>query len=76
MGTTARRVPKSSRIDRKWRELGRRRQEPGRVPGARNHAALRDFGDSADDPLAMQKVVGSNPIIRSQEPAGNGGFLL
>jgi hypothetical protein len=24
----------------------------------------------------MQKVVGSSPIIRSQEPAGNGGFLL
>ena len=24
--------------------------------------------------LAMQKVVGSSPIIRSPEPAGNGGF--
>jgi hypothetical protein len=23
----------------------------------------------------MQKVVGSNPIIRFEEPAGNGGFL-
>ena len=23
----------------------------------------------------MQKVVGSNPIIRSPEPAGNGGFF-
>jgi hypothetical protein len=23
----------------------------------------------------MQKVVGSSPIIRSQEPAGNGGFF-
>jgi hypothetical protein len=24
----------------------------------------------------MQKVVGSSPIIRSPEPAGNGGFLV
>jgi hypothetical protein len=23
----------------------------------------------------MQKVVGSNPIIRSEKPAGNGGFF-
>ncbi len=24
----------------------------------------------------MQKVVGSSPIIRSDKPAGNGGFFL
>ena len=26
--------------------------------------------------LAMQKVEGSSPFIRSREPAGNGGFLM
>ena len=26
--------------------------------------------------MPMQKVVGSSPIIRSQEPAGNGGFFF
>ena len=41
-------------------------------------AYLRQTETGRNDPLtlAMQKVVGSNPIIRSQEPAGNGGFLL
>jgi hypothetical protein len=30
----------------------------------------------AYDPLAMQKVVGSNPIIRSERSPARRGFLL
>jgi hypothetical protein len=64
MGTSARLVSKSPRIDRKWREFGRRRQEPGKAPEAPQPCSFWRPRDSAHDPFAMQKVVGSNSIIR------------
>jgi hypothetical protein len=74
MGTSARLVPKSPRIDRKWREFGRRGQEPGRASEALQPCGFRRPRDSAHDPLAMQKVVGSSPIIRFTKAPLDGVF--
>jgi hypothetical protein len=64
MGTSAGLVPKPGRIGRKTEEFGRRTER--RIEGAVwfNHARSGAYMTRTHDPLAMQKVVGSSPIIR------------
>ncbi len=67
LGTRADPVPKLHRIDRKSRESELRSETP-RIRVIRlNGAAFGPSETPRNDPLAMQKVVGSNPIIRFLE---------
>ena len=69
-------MPKLHRTDRKSpeSEASGELAEIGAI--SLNHRLSSALRPGSKLPLAMQKVVGSNPIIRSKESPGNGAFLL
>jgi hypothetical protein len=54
----------------------RGRSEAHRWAQSRMNKRVAPQNDRTHDPLAMQKVVGSSPIIRSQNPSKTGVFVF